>query len=354
MFNKATGWFEAIARWLILVPAPQSGEGRMRRIVRLLAVTIALLCLAFTASAGAKLRIDWMPGFPAPGTPSKYDRVGVIKIGPQRAKNVLVLEPGTSAGAAYFVPLAQWIVSRTTGWQVWSVERRENLLEDQSELDLAKAGRANAAQLFDYYLGWIKDPAITRHFQFIPGYALNVRTSPAALALAQAHLGRGVTATGNPHGWNGSGALTPISRFATMFSGYGVQGADGTEWYFPERLTLDAGAVDNGNTNPAQRVLDVKATMGAKLPHDLRIYAFGARLGGQKVLTDAQRLARQSDIPMRNLMLVNRQSTYAHNDPAGAYPRNAFFAHLVPFLGSVGSVQSHPRRRDARPVRSHT
>jgi hypothetical protein len=411
---------------------------------------------------------------------------------------------GRGTDASYRETLAQWIVSRTTGWQVWSVERRENLLEDQSELDLAKAGRANAAQLFDYYLGWIKDPAITRHFQFIPnasvgfakqwgmnvavedlhrvieaagrlggkvvlgghslggavvtayatwnflgragasdlsglvyidggslpavsaasasaglrtldasaespwlsvggipapeaglfeatgltaalidpnapnlaeasgllpadlvppvpvtnlgqyGYALNVRTSPAALALAQAHLGRGVTATGNPHGWNGRGALTPISRFATMFSGYGVQGADGTEWYFPERLTLDAGAVDNGNTNPAQRVLDVKATMGAKLPHDLRIYAFGARLRGQKVLTDAQRLARQSDIPMRNLMLVNRQSTYAHNDPAGAYPRNAFFAHLVPFLGSVGSVQSHPRRRDARPVRSHT
>jgi hypothetical protein len=148
--------------------------------------------------------------------------------------------------------------------------------------------------------------------------------------------------------------LTPIARFATMFSGFGVQGADGTEWYFPQRLTLDAGAVANGNANPAQRVLDVDATLGHKLPTDLQIYAFGAHLGGQAVLTDATRLAKQSHIPMRNLTLINRQSTYAHNDPAGAYPRNVFFAHLVPFLGSVGGVHTHSRRRDAKPVRSHT
>jgi hypothetical protein len=35
---------------------------------------------------------------------------------------------------------------------------------------------------------------------------------------------------------------------------------------------------------------------------------------------------------------VNRQSTYAHNDPAGAYPHNAFFDRLVPFLSKVGSA----------------
>jgi hypothetical protein len=62
-------------------------------------------------------------------------------------------------------------------------------------------------------------------------------------------------------GWNGTGALTPINRFATMFSGEGIQNANGTEWYFPQRLTDDTGAVDNGNANPAQSVLDVDATM---------------------------------------------------------------------------------------------
>ena len=118
-----------------------------------------------TSSSTASLGVTWMQGSAAPGTPAKYDKVGVIKIGPSGAKNVLVLEPGTSAAAAYFVPLAKWIVSKTRGWQVWSVERRENLLEDQSELNLFKEHKATATQLFDYYLGYIKDSSITHHYQ---------------------------------------------------------------------------------------------------------------------------------------------------------------------------------------------
>ena len=51
---------------------------------------------------------------------------------------------------------------------------------------------------------------------------------------------------------------------------------------------------------------------------------------------DAQILAQQSGIPMSNLTLANYQSTYSHNDPAGAYPNNAFFNRLIPFLGKVG------------------
>ena len=64
------------------------------------------------------------------------------------ARNVLVLEPGTSAAGAYFVPLAKWIVSKSKGWQVWAVVRRESLLEDQSEANLAKNRKVNGTQLF--------------------------------------------------------------------------------------------------------------------------------------------------------------------------------------------------------------
>jgi pimeloyl-ACP methyl ester carboxylesterase len=167
------------------------------------------------------------------------------------------------------------------------------------------------------------------------GYALNVATSPPSLAAAQAHIGTGLTTTGAVRGWDGTGALTPIARFATMFSGVGVNNADGTEWYFPQRLTDDTGAVANGNANPAQSVLDVDATMGHNLPKSLLIYAFGAHLGGAGVPQDAQVLASQSGIPAGNLTLANFASTYAHNDPAGAYPQNAFFARLVPFLQRV-------------------
>jgi pimeloyl-ACP methyl ester carboxylesterase len=426
-----------------------------------------------------------MRGVRPAGTPARYDKVGILKVGPSSARNVLVLEPGTSAGSTYFVPLARWIVSKVPGWQVWSVERRENLLEDQSVFDRAKAGKARPQAVFNYYLGWLANRAVSRHVQLIPdasvqfakqwgmrvavgdlerviaaarrlggkvvlgghslggsvvtayatwnfrgrpgaaqlaglvyddggsgppetaeaaqaalaalqkgspwlafggipapfaglfstggalaasvapnapnlaqgftllpaglrppvpttnraqyGFPLNVGTSPLSLIAAQAHLGKGIsTSTVNGyHTWDGTGALTPIARFARMFSGINVRGADGTEWYFPQRLTDDTAAVGNGISNPAQQVLGLRATMGQRLPKRLLIYAFGAALGGPRVPAAAVALANQSRIPMRNLTLVDRHLTYAHNDPAIGYPNNAFFRHLVAFLRKV-------------------
>src|SRR5664280_2123291 len=133
-----------------------------------LIAAVVLACLIGCANASATLSVHWTRGTAVPGTPARYDRIGVLKIGPAHARNVLVLVPGTSAGSAYFVPLAQWIVSRAKGWQVWSIERRENLLEDQSVLDRAKSGRASAAQLFGYYLGYLAGAKVSHHFQPIP------------------------------------------------------------------------------------------------------------------------------------------------------------------------------------------
>jgi hypothetical protein len=167
------------------------------------------------------------------------------------------------------------------------------------------------------------------------GYALDTQTSPAPLAAAQAHIGH-LAASGDPRGWDQAGELTPIRRYAEMFSGWGLKGLDGTAWYHPMRLTIDSGAVAAGNRNPAQAVLGVRATHGHDLSKSLRIYAFGA-LGGQRVLDSATALARQSHIPRRNLTLINRQGTYAHNDPAGASPdRNEFLNGLVRFLAGIG------------------
>jgi pimeloyl-ACP methyl ester carboxylesterase len=454
------------------------------RLTKPLLLAGAVLFLACSSARAAELHVHWMRGYAAPGTPARYDKVGVLEVGPRAAHNVLVLEPGTSAGSAYFLPLAQWLVSRVHGWQVWSVERRENLLEDQSRLNLAKAGQATATELFDYYLGWLIPGAYSGpHIRLIPtskvsfakqwgmkvavedlhdvieaarrlggkvvlgghslggavvtayatwdfdghagaddlaglvyidggsgpgvnvptareeltvldssetspwltfggiaapfaglfsatgataalidpngaslgqtsgllsafhltpdvpvtnlaqfGFALNVPTSPPTLMAAQAHLGAGLSAVGPPYGWNSAGALTPITRYADMLSGLGVDGADGTEWYFPDRLAIDTGAIGNGIANPAQQVLGVDATMGRRLPKNLQIYAFATRLGGTGVLADALGLAAQSGISFKNVSLINRSSSYAHNDPAGAYPRNAFFTGLLRFL----------------------
>src|SRR5262249_10405386 len=176
------------------------------------------------------------------------------------------------------------------------------------------------------------------------GDALGTQPSPPRPLAAQAHLGQ-LTATPDPvtglFGWDSTGALTPIQRYADMFSGYslahdnGLLSLDGTAWYHPLRLTIDSGAVAQGNANPAQDVLDVRAIHGHDLPSTLRILAFGAALGGQRVLAAASMLASQSNIPPENLSLLDRHETYAHNDPAGAFPQNDFIDQLVPFLRQV-------------------
>jgi hypothetical protein len=173
------------------------------------------------------------------------------------------------------------------------------------------------------------------------GFALDTKTSPSSLIAAQAHLGQ-LAASGDPRPWDSTGALTPIQRYAGMYAGTGLPGHLGTAWYHPQRLTIDSGAVAEGNANPAQAVLDVNAIHGHDLPRNLQIYAFGAALGGQRVLDDATLLADQSGIPPSHLTLVNRQSTYAHNDPAGASPTNDFLSNLVPFLHNMGDSQGFP------------
>jgi hypothetical protein len=455
----------------------------VRRGFGLVLALAALAVLAGAGSAGATTKFQRIAGYDDSATPDHLDRVGILKVGPKRAPNVLVLNPGTSASAAYFRPLASTIVKQSDGWQVWAVERRENQLEDHSVVDQAKAGEASPSELFDYYLRYLSDPSITEHYQpvadeevpfargwgmrvtvedlhrvikrarqlggevvvgghslggsittayatwdfdgspgakglaglvFIDGgsspaaisaeeanerlaglqagspwltfggipaplaglfnvvgstgtllepdapsmlqswpllpanlkppvpataiasygYALDTETSPPALAAAQAHLGR-LAASGDPRGWDRAGELTPVLRYARIFSGSGLPGLDGTAWYHPLRLSIDSGAVGAGNANPAQEVLDVDAVHGDDLGRRTRLLAFGASLGGTRVLDAARLLAAQSGIPERHLTLVDRASTYAHNDPNSAHPENDFVDKLLPFLRRI-------------------
>jgi hypothetical protein len=458
-------------------------ESKRRRVwLGLLAAALAFACAAPPATAAT---FSWIPGYDDPATPDPLDRVGVLKEGPADAPKILILIPGTSASAAYFEPLAQDIAGRAKGWQVWSVERRENLFEDHSAADRVKRGEATAQQLFDYYLGWLTNPAIRDHFALslggasyargwgmrvavedlrrvvaearsqsrevvlgghslggsiatayatwdfaghagaedlsglvlidggsgpatltaeqaatalqdlqggspwltfggIPppfaglfniagatlaklepdsrsilqgwpllpsflsapvaatneaayGYSLDTETSPPNLAAAQVHAGH-LAAAGDPRGWDDAGELSPIQRVADMFFGTGLPGLDGTAWFHPRRLTIDSGAVGAGVANPAQQVLDVGATHGRDVGQ-LPIYAFGAALGGQRVLDAAQLLAAQSGIPARKVTLVNRAATYAHVDPIAAHPQNDFVDHLLPFLKKAKKVR---------------
>jgi hypothetical protein len=128
------------------------------------AVAIALLvALACAGPAAAQTRTT-IAGAPGPG-PSKYDKVVVTKFGPAGAKRVLVLVPGYYGGAGDFTLDARELVKRVPGLQVWAVDRRSEALDDSSRFAAALAGRITLQQAFDYYLGWLANPAIQPHYQ---------------------------------------------------------------------------------------------------------------------------------------------------------------------------------------------
>jgi hypothetical protein len=78
-------------------------------------------------------------------------------------------------------------------------------------------------------------------------------------------------------------------------------------------------------------VLGLEATRGNDIG-PIPIYAFGAALGGQRVVDAAAALARQGGVPARKQRLVNRAADYTHIDPLSAHPKNAFVRHLLRFL----------------------
>ena len=79
----------------------------------------------------------------------------------------------------------------------------------------------------------------------------------------------------------------------------------------------------------------MQANYGHRLPRRLQLYAFGASLGGQRVLGRA-RAWRSSRIPAGEPDAGRiAEATYSHNDPNSAYPDNEFVDSLVPFLKGI-------------------
>lgn len=443
--------------------------------------TVAALGIFMSGSASAKLNVMTVQGTPAPGTPAKYNKFKVVKQGPAKAKKILLLEPGTSAGATNFRPLGNALVGQLKGWQIWSIERRENLLEDHSMLEKYLKGDATNEEMLDYYLGWILDGSVQPHFEgkttaetqyakkwglsmvvhdlrkvvnmarkggrkvvlgghslggsivtayatwnfngtpgakglsglvFIDGagareaadlptageaqanldslnaesaspfitlvpplpwaagvfnamgstaalqdpdsrslmedfpllpdslkppvsatnlaqyaYAIDADTGPENLQLVQSHVGD-LADSGDPRGWV-NGQLGTAQRAAQVFTE--IDGMDGTSWYHPLRLSIDAGAINNGIATPAQQVYGIKTTMGKRV--HLPMYSFDTSLGDGRVKRATDALAAQSKVPKSWVRTVVRKETYAHIDPLSATPsKNDFIKTLVPFL----------------------
>lgn len=437
-----------------------------------------LLAVGSGSAAAADPDFTTIKGYKAPGTPARYNKVGILKQGPKNADKVLVLIPGTSGGAMMFRVMADALLERLDGWQVWSIDRRENLLEDHAALQRYTQGRASAQETVGYYLGWLTNPgqqprfspktaqqtkfarnwglevavrdvrrvvrkagkggrtvvlgghslggritagyatwdfkgragaedldglvfidgsgagrelltakqarsrlkdlragspfldllglgfpwasgvfnalgstfavnepdspSALQNFPLVPrdlkppvpatnlgqyGYSVDADTSPDYLRLVHSNIG-GLAASGDPRGWR-DGELGGARRAAEVFAEYGP--IDGTAWYHPVRLSLDASTVNNGVANPAQKVLGVKATEGraATVP----MYGFDAELGGGGVGRATRSLAESAGVPKRKVVTVNRSKKFAHIDPLSARPgKNTFVKTLARFL----------------------
>ena len=163
------------------------------------------------------------------------------------------------------------------------------------------------------------------------GYAFDASTSPSALALVHVHSGH-VATTGSPAGWVDTG-ITPAQNVADAFAQAPLAAAD---WYYPERLSIDAGAAATLRQTPAATYLGLRLLDTDKV--NVPLYAFQTSLGGSDnaVADAAHDFQKHSLIP--NVTVVSRTATYSHLDPLLATPsKNAFLQTAVPWLKRIGA-----------------
>jgi pimeloyl-ACP methyl ester carboxylesterase len=143
-------------------------EGMRLDLKRLVAGVAAACAAAFLAAAPASA-IDKVVTIASDGPgPEAYDKVTVHQMGPKKAERVLVLMPGTQGGAGDFTLLAEDLIDRMGGIQVWSIDRRTQALERTGVFEQALAGQRTPQEMFDHYLGWLTNGGTPAdHFQFL-------------------------------------------------------------------------------------------------------------------------------------------------------------------------------------------
>jgi hypothetical protein len=185
------------------------------RLALLAAVAASLIC------AAPAVAVDRYVGFrvpPAAG-PAKYDRVWVQRLGPDDARQVLVLVPGTLGGAGGIAPVARDIVRRVPSTQVWILDRREQAFEDTSVFE-----RRDPDAALDYYLGFKYRAVRGDDARFVSewGLATQLRDLRSVIRRARAG-GRRVILGGHS-----AGASTAVAYAAWDFGGHaGYRELDG-------------------------------------------------------------------------------------------------------------------------------
>jgi len=223
-----------------------------------LALIGALISLG-AASASAAPRVTTIEGFKAPGTPEQYNEVKVVKYGNPDGRKILVLNPGTSAGGTFFGPFANALTRKLKGWQVWAIERRENLLEDHSYLEKYVNGEASNQEVFDYYLGWLTDPSISPRFtpkttaetEFAKKWGMNVAVHDTRKVVRAAKQG-GRTVVMGGHSLGGS-----ITTAYATWDFNGTAGAKGLSGL----VFIDGAGANSSTTRPLPTAEEAQANI---------------------------------------------------------------------------------------------
>ncbi len=282
------------------------------------------------SSAATRWAAPWSPA-PAPTWASAAR--------PADKRSGLVYDDGGSSSQVISAPAAQALaaLATSTPWLAFSGVPAPALGPFSavgSTAALVAPNVLSSSQSFSLTPSVLRPPLPARQ----PGHVRfrHRRQDVQALVFAaQAHVGQLNTSV-SPAGWSSAGAITPINRWAAMLAGAGMSNVDGGEWYFPQRLTDDTGAVDQGNASPAQKGAGGGRHDGAQAPAvaaHLRLRRLrrhphhqGRRRAGQAEPDPAQPGAAGP---------ANRHGSYAHNDPAAAFPHNVFFSNLMTFLAKV-------------------
>jgi hypothetical protein len=222
-------------------------------------LTVALAAALWASSSASADSIFSVPGYHAKGTPAKYDKVMVRRYGSPSAKNVLVLVPGTFAGASDFAIVGPYLAKHVPSLQVWAEDRREGALEDDSMLIKGVKGQATVQQVFNFYTGWLADKTISPHYQpldaskfgFVKRWGLKVAMEDLHRVILKARAGgrRKVILGGHSLG-GGEAATYPVWDFNGHGGYEDIAGIVG----------IDGGAI-SGGTNSVNTVADAKKAL---------------------------------------------------------------------------------------------
>lgn len=260
--------------------------------------------------------------------PSKYDRVHIETFGSSKAKNVLVLVPGTGAGSHSLAPVAEDLVKGVKGLQVWSVDRREQAFQDLNVLKQGDPGKSAA-----HYLGFKYRRTAGAKAKFAGGWGLATSLNDIRRVVLRARAGgkRRVFLGGHSRG-----ASTAAAYAAWDFKGRaGYKDIDGL-------VLIDGGLLGSIAGGSVRQLSKTSAT---KQLREIR---------GGKVFNDPL----GAGIPEIGTIFLNVAAQHAAKLPAQASPlrdlailpaalKPPFAATNEAFLGRIFDKETSPKGFEA-------